>query len=71
MSHKRTFALLCLLVLCPFCRIKSLMVLAKSSIGEHSPTLDGWSSSSIVRISGSQIKIVAFSAFIAVPIAFL
>lgn len=47
------------------------MVLAKSSIGEHSPTLDGWSSSSIVRISGSQIKIVAFSAFIAVPIAFL
>lgn len=47
------------------------MVLAKSSIGERRPTLDRWSSSSIVRISGSQIKIVAFSAFIAVPIAFL
>lgn len=48
-----------------------LMRLNKSSIGEHSATVNGRSSSSIVRISGSQIKMLAFSAFIAVPIPFL
>lgn len=47
------------------------MLLPKSSIGEHGPALDGQSSSSIVRISDSQIKILAFSAFIVVPVAFL
>lgn len=53
------------------CGIISLACAAKSSLGEHSPTLDGLPALPVVSLSGSQVKVLAFLPVVAVPVAFL